>query len=297
MKICRFNERRLGVVVGEQIADVTAALDHLPEQRWPLPFGDPLIANLPTLLPVIRDLAATAPKLNLADVALNSPVATPSKIVAAPANYRAHVEQDTLDPEVDHGFHRQTMIDVDRPVDKHGLFLKAASSLVGPAEGVVLSWPDPSSRTDHEVEIALVIGRVARRVPRAEALGYLAGYAIGMDITARGVADRSFRKSGDTFSLLGPWLSTPDEIADPDDMHFWITVDGEKRQASTTAAITVGLAELIEIASHAYTLYPGDIILSGTPEGVGPLKAGQIVRAGADGIGEMTFTVSAPDWA
>lgn len=296
MKICRFNEARLGVVLGAEIADVSAVLENLPPLHWPLSFGDPLIANLQSLLPKIREMVDGAPRLNLADVALNCLVAWPSKIVAAPGNYRAHVEQDTRDPALDFGVHRQTMIDVDRPVDKHGLFLKAASSLVGPAEGIVLSWPDANARTDHEVEIALVIGRTAHRVSRDNALDYLAGYTIAIDVTARGVADRSFRKSGDTFSLLGPWLATPDEIADPNDISFWITVDGEKRQSSSTSSITVGLAELVEIASYAYTLYPGDIIMTGTPEGVGPLKAGNVVRAGAAGIGEMTFSVSAPDW-
>jgi 2-keto-4-pentenoate hydratase/2-oxohepta-3-ene-1,7-dioic acid hydratase in catechol pathway len=218
-------------------------------------------------------------------------VASPSKIIAAPANYRAHVELDTLDPEVDAGFHRASLEGIDRPVDTYGLFLKASSSLVGPSEGITIDWPDPARRCDHEVELALVIGRAARNVRVEDALDYVAGYAIGLDITIRGSEDRSFRKSADSFSVLGPWLVTADELGDPSDIEFWLTVNEEPRQKSTTRAITVGLAELISIASRVYTLHPGDIIMTGTPEGVGRIEGGDIVRAGCEGIGEMELAV------
>lgn len=292
MRICRFDEKRLGLIEGDEVVDVTEAVDRMAPLRWPLPFGDPLIANLPTLRPHIFELARSAPRYPLDRVRLNSPVATASKIVAAPGNYRKHVKLDTLDPGIDHGFHRASMIDLERPVDTFGLFLKASSSLVGPAEGVTLGWPDAERRVDHEVEIALIIGRTARAVSREEALDYVAGYAIALDVTARGLEDRSFRKSADSFSVLGPWMATPDEIADPNDIAFWLSVDGAMRQSSSTAEITVGLAELVEIASKVYTLHPGDIIMTGTPEGVGQLKAGQTLRAGAAGIGEMTLSVN-----
>lgn len=296
MKICRFDDNRLGLIDGAEVIDVTEVLDHLPELRWPLPFGDPLIANLQSLAPHIRDAASRGARLSLSSVQLRSPVATPSKIIAAPGNYRKHVEIDTLDPGVDHGFHRATMIGVERPVDSHGLFLKACSSLVGPADGVTLGWPDSERRVDHEVEIAVVIGRKAWRVSREEALDYVAGYAIGVDFTVRGTEDRSFRKSAESFALLGPWLTTADEIPDPTDISFWLSVDGEARQSSSTREITVDLAELIEIASRVYVLHPGDIIMTGTPEGVGPLRVGQTVKAGAAGIGEMEIAVHGPPW-
>lgn len=291
MRICRFDDDRLGLVEEDHIIDVTSVLEHLPALRWPLAPGDPLIANLPALTPHLLEARVRAPRQALDSVQLHSPVSSPSKIVAAPGNYRKHVEIDTKDPEIDHGFHRSTMVDLERPVDTHGLFLKAASSLVGPAQGVTLGWPTTDRRIDHEVEIALVIGRTARQVSREDALDYVAGYSIGIDVTARGLEDRSFRKSADSFALLGPWLATPEEIADPNDIAFWLTVNGAPRQSSSTAEITVGLAELIEITSHVYTLYPGDIIMTGTPEGVGPLQAGDTVRAGATGIGEMRFEV------
>lgn len=295
MHICRFNDNRLGLVEGGTIIDVTRALDRLPALRWPLPFGDPLIEHLPVLRPFLLQAAASGERLEIDCVRLNSPVATPSKIIGAPANYRKHVELDTLDPGVDHGFHRASMIGLERPIDTHGLFLKASSSLVGPAEGVILGWPQADRRVDHEVEIAIVIGRRASAVSQAEALDYVAGYSIGLDITARGLEDRSFRKSGNSFAVLGPWLTTPDEIDDPGDLAFWLSVDGAMRQSSSTKALTIGLAELIEITSRVYTLYPGDIIMTGTPEGVGPLQPGNVIRAGAAGIGEMTLAVHGTD--
>lgn len=297
MRICRFDDNRLGLIEGETLIDVTSVLGLLAPLRWPLPFGDALIANLSALRSNMVEVAKKAPRISLENVCLKSPVANPSKIIAAPGNYRAHVEIDTLDPEIDHGFHRATMLGVDRPVDKHGLFLKAASSLVGPGDGVTLGWPETGRRTDHEVEIAIVIGKTAFRVSRDEALDYVAGYSIALDLTARGTEDRSFRKSADSFAILGPCLATPDEIADPADLPFWLSVDGTMRQSSSTRAITVDIPELIEIASHVYTLYPGDIIMTGTPEGVGPLRPGEVMRAGAKGIGEMTVTVHGPAWA
>src|SRR3546814_9970966 len=106
-------------------------------------------------------------------------------------------------------------------------------------------------------------------------MSYIAGYSIGLDMTVRGTEDRSFRKSGDCFAVLGPWLTTADEIADPDDLLLSFSVNGEKRQEASTREMTVGVAELISFASHAYTLYPGDIIMTGTPAGVGPVAPGR----------------------
>jgi len=204
------------------------------------------------------------------------------------------VELDTKDSAVDAGVHRAQMLGVDRPVDKFGLFLKASSALVGPAEGITIDWPGVERRCDHEVELAIVIGKIARHVSVERAFDYVAGYSIGLDITIRGAEDRSFRKSADSFAVLGPWLSTPDELADPTDTEFWLNVNEEPRQRSSTRAITVGLAELISLASSVYTLYPGDIIMTGTPEGVGPIKVGDAIHAGCVGIGEMSLQVKAP---
>jgi 2-keto-4-pentenoate hydratase/2-oxohepta-3-ene-1,7-dioic acid hydratase in catechol pathway len=141
-----------------------------------------------------------------------------------------------------------------------------------------------------------VIGREANRVPRERALDYVCGYAIGLDMTVRGPELPSFRKSVDTYSVLAPWLVTSDEVPDPNALELWLTVNGEPRQRSSTQRMVYNVHRLIEYATSFYTLYPGDLIFSGTPEGVGPVKPGDEIRAGIERIGEFTIRV-APDYA
>jgi 2-keto-4-pentenoate hydratase/2-oxohepta-3-ene-1,7-dioic acid hydratase in catechol pathway len=124
-------------------------------------------------------------------------------------------------------------------------------------------------------------------------LNYVAGYSIGLDITIRGTEDRSFRKSPDSYTVLGPCLVTRDEISNPDDLDLSISVNGEVRQSSNTKYMILGPAELIELASSFYTLYPGDIISTGTPEGVSPIVPGDTVVATVEKIGTMEVKVRA----
>jgi 2-keto-4-pentenoate hydratase/2-oxohepta-3-ene-1,7-dioic acid hydratase in catechol pathway len=166
---------------------------------------------------------------------------------------------------------------------------------VGAGEGIHLSKPD--RRNDHEVELAFVIGRTGNNIPKSEALDYIAGYAIGLDITIRGTEDRSFRKSPDSYSVLGPWLVTPDEIPDPGELDLSISVNGEMRQKSNTNNMILGVAELIEFASSFYTLYPGDIFMTGTPEGVSQITAGDTIVATVEKIGSMEVAVDAAQHA
>ena len=205
MKICRFGDNRLGLVEGAVVRDVTAALDILPPHRYPFPPGDLLIANLDAVLQRVRELAPHAPVLPIEGLKLLSPVANPTKIVAAPVNYQKHLDEVKGDVQVHHNTQGHTLT-----IQKAGLFLKAVSSLAGPGEGVALRHLD--RRNDHEVELALVIGRTASNVSRADALSYVAGYSIALDITIRGTEDRSFRKSPDSYTVLGPWLVTSSEI-------------------------------------------------------------------------------------
>lgn len=290
MKLCRFNDDRLGLVDGAIVLDVSEALEALPAVRWPVPLGEPLIAHLGRLGPAVERVRAKAQRLQLRDVKLHSPLTNPSKVMAAPANYRLHVEQDTKDPGVDHGVHRKALEGVERPTEKYGLFLKAASAIAGPAEGVQIILPD--RRTDHEVELAVVIGKAGHSISRADAMAHVAGYCIGLDMTVRGTEDRSFRKSPDSYTVLGPWFVTADEIPDPHALVMSLWVNGERRQHSSTGAMTVDIPDLIAIASSMYTLYPGDVILTGTPEGVGPVVPGDQVRVACEGIGEMEFAVT-----
>jgi 2-keto-4-pentenoate hydratase/2-oxohepta-3-ene-1,7-dioic acid hydratase in catechol pathway len=284
MRLARYDDDRLGVVDGDQILDVSAVLERLPTLRWPLPLGDVLMARLEELRPEIARLAADAPAKPLAEVRLLSPVANPSKIIAAPVNYQKHLDEARADAAIHHGAELKT-------IDHYGLFLKANSALVGPGEGIRLGFPE--RRNDHEVELSAVIGRQGRDIAAERALDHVVGYAIGLDMTVRGPEDRSLRKSIDSYAVLGPWLVTADEIADPGTLDLELTLNGEVRQRSNTRHMIFDVPKLIAYASAAYTLYPGDIIMTGTPEGVGPVAAGDVIEAEIEGIGRMTVEVRA----
>jgi 2-keto-4-pentenoate hydratase/2-oxohepta-3-ene-1,7-dioic acid hydratase in catechol pathway len=286
MRLCRFDDNRLGVVDGDHVRDVSAALDVLPVVRYPLPGHDPMVANLARVLAAVRELLPGAATLPLSGRRLLSPIANPGKIVAAPVNYQTHLDEVRADKNLHHNTAAHTVT-----IQSAGLFLKANSSLVGPGEGVIIRKPE--RRTDHEVELAVVIGRTADRVSQAEALDVVAGYTIGLDITIRGTEDRSFRKSVDTHSVLGPWLVTTDEIPEPGRLDLQISVNGEQRQQSNTSRLILGVAALIELASSFYTLYPGDVIFTGTPEGVSPIEAGDEIVATIERIGTMRVHVRA----
>jgi 2-keto-4-pentenoate hydratase/2-oxohepta-3-ene-1,7-dioic acid hydratase in catechol pathway len=286
MRFCRFDEGRLGLVEGTTVRDVTAALDVLPRFSYPLPQHDIFIANLDAVATRARALAKDAPALPLDGLTLLSPVANPGKIIAAPVNYQKHLNEVRDNPQLHGNNPGHTFT-----IQSAGLFLKATSSLVGPGQGIVVRCA--KRRTDHEVELAVVIGRTASRVKRDEALGYVAGYSIGLDISIRGSEDRSFRKSPDSYSVLGPWLVTADEIPDPGSLNLQITVNDQLRQDSNTKFMILGVPELIEMASAFYTLQPGDLLFTGTPEGVSPIEAGDRIVASIDGIGAMTVVARA----
>src|SRR5688500_17075622 len=174
MRLCRFDDGRLGVVEGGNVRDVTAALEVLPAYRYPLPGHDVLVAHLDEVLARARAIVAQSPSIPLSAVRLLSPVANPGKIVAAPVNYNKHLDEVRGDAALHHNNPGHTLT-----IHNAGVFLKASSSLVGPGEGVVVRRED--RRTDHEVELAFVIGRTASRVSATEAMQYVAGYAVGLD--------------------------------------------------------------------------------------------------------------------
>lgn len=284
MKICRFGENRLGLITTDKVRDVTPALDALPALRYPPPRGDHLVMHLPQLAWRIGELAGSAPVMALPECALLSPIASPGKIVAAPVNYKKHLEEARADAEI----HHQKQVE---EIQRVGLFLKATSSLVGPSEGIAIRHLE--RRTDHEIELAAVIGTKADRVTREQALSHIAGYSIGLDITVRGPEERSLRKSIDSYSVLGPALVTADEIADSSALDLELRVNGELRQKANTRDLLIGIADLIVFASAFYTLHPGDVILTGTPEGVGPIKPGDVIDASISQIGAMRVAVRA----
>jgi 2-keto-4-pentenoate hydratase/2-oxohepta-3-ene-1,7-dioic acid hydratase in catechol pathway len=283
MKLCRFNDHRFGIVEGGIIRDVTEALSVIPGQRYPFPDGDALIDALNNVLEAAATLKS-APEVPLSEAVLLSPVANPGKLVAAPVNYQAHLDEAIADEAT---FSRANV----RRIQETGLFLKATSSLIGAGTPIRIAHPD--RRTDHEVELAVIIGRRCRGIKADEALAYVAGYSIGLDITIRGPEERSLRKSLDTYSVLGPWMVTADEMADPFGRAMTLDVDGTLRQQANTRDLIMDVPALIEFASSYYTLMPGDVIFTGTPEGVGPIEPGQTITARIDGIGEMRVSVQA----
>jgi 2-keto-4-pentenoate hydratase/2-oxohepta-3-ene-1,7-dioic acid hydratase in catechol pathway len=284
MKLCRYDDDRLGVVRGELIHDVTQAQTQI---RAAAPYamnGDAVIAAFPAWRARLEEMAAKAPGKPISAVRLLSPVARPSKLVAAPTNYKAHIDEMAARATAQN-------IKPSPAIGTAGLFLKANSSLVGPSEGVAIRFPE--RRNEHEVELAIIFGREGSDIPRDKALDYVAGYCIGLDMTARGPEDRSFRKSIDTYSVLGPWMVTGDEISDPDNVPLNIAVNGEIKQSSNTDQLIYDCRKLIEWGSTFYTFYPGDVLFTGTPEGVSPVKPGDVMRAEIPPIGVMSVAVRA----
>jgi 2,4-didehydro-3-deoxy-L-rhamnonate hydrolase len=217
---------------------------------------------------------------------LGPPVAGVGKIVAVGINYAAHGAE--------------TKIDIpSEPI----LFTKAVTALSGPNDPVIL--PKGSKKGDWEVELAVVIGRKAQYVSKADALKYIAGYSIMNDVSERLFQlERSGQwlkgKSFDSSAPLGPWLVTPDEVNDPQNLRLWLDVSGVRRQDGNTATMIFGVAECIANISSYMTLLPGDVIATGTPPGVGLgmkpptfLKPGDVMRLGVEGLGEQRQEVRA----
>jgi len=282
MRIARLKSGEICLVQGEWLIDVSAALSELPAVRYPYPRHDALVAGLSQLKAKMQEAARTGARYPLASSVLASPIANPGKIVAAPVNYAKHL----LEARADRQIHNDKQIE---EIHRVGCFLKASSSVVGPGDGVSLRFPE--RRTDHEVELAVVIGRRASQVSAQDALNYVAGYCIGLDITLRGPEERSFRKSIDSYTVLGPWLVTADEIPDPGALAMSIKVNGQTRQSANTRQLIVDVPSLIAWCSSWYTLEPGDVLVSGTPEGVGELKPGDVMEAELESVGRMRVAV------
>jgi 2-keto-4-pentenoate hydratase/2-oxohepta-3-ene-1,7-dioic acid hydratase in catechol pathway len=244
----------------------------------------------------IGDLPAGLGEFRLADLRLLAPLLRPGKLLAAAANYQEHVTETGAPP-------------LDKSRISPRLFLKPASSIVGPGAPVPL--PDVSGQVDWEAELAVVIGTRARNVPVEDALGVVGGYLAANDVSARSidlgyerdVADKAVwffdwlaGKWCDGFAPLGPWLVTADEVPDPQNLAVELAVNGVTKQHGSTKDMIFTVAELIAHASRLMTLEPGDVILTGTPSGVGAatgeyLKAGDEMTVVVDRLGALRNTV------
>ncbi len=208
----------------------------------------------------------------LAAVKLLSPT-LPSKVVAVGLNYRDHAEELHLKlPE--------------EPL----LFLKPSSSVIGPGNAIV--YPPQSTRVDFEAELAVVIGKTARRVPRRSAREFILGYTCLNDVTARDLQNKDGQwtrsKSFDTFCPVGPWIETD---LDPLDLGIELYLNGERKQNSRTSNLIFDVFELVEFISGVMTLFPGDLIATGTTSGIGPMQAGDEVEVRIEGIGSLVNRV------
>jgi len=286
MRICWFNDNRLGVVKGGTVYDATRLLEKLPKPSYPSPrSGDPLLVNLAKLRPDL-EAAATGAGIPVAQVKFLSPVAAPSKVIGTPTNYKDHIAEANQQRAVFTGRYSGS-------IEEQGLFLKANSCLIGAGETVKLRFPD--RRTDHEMELGVIIGKPASNIKLEDALNYVAGYCIALDMVVRGSQDRSMRKSVDTYGVAGPWMVTADEIADPQNLEFFLAVNGEVKQKSNTKNMIMDLKRQIQFGSEYYTLLPGDIIMTGTCSGVSQVRPGDVMHCEIEKIGAMDVRIGAAD--
>jgi 2-keto-4-pentenoate hydratase/2-oxohepta-3-ene-1,7-dioic acid hydratase in catechol pathway len=276
MRIALFNDFKLGIVRENRIFNIGSVFSW--DARKPQDSLIDVIARFKELKPRIEDSLSFVESYLLSEVKLQPPVPNPGKIIAAPVNYYLH--QDEMNSQFNNA---------EYTIEKLGFFLKAPSSIIGPGDTIKLPFKD--RRTDHEAELAFVVGKRAKDVSASEAFNYIFGYFALMDITIRGKEDRPWRKSFDTFTPIGPWIVTADEIEYPNQLGFKLWVNEELRQSANTKDLIYDCNKFFEVASKAMTLEPGDIITTGTPEGVGPISKGDQVRIQIDRIGEFSVYV------
>ena len=242
-----------------------------------------LAGEVLTDLDRLRSIDPTSLPVVSGDPRLGPCVAGTGKFICIGLNYADHAAESGLQvpPE---------------PV----IFMKATSAICGPNDPILI--PRGSIKTDWEVELGVVIGKRAKHVSEADALGHVAGYCVINDVSERAFqTERAGQwtkgKSCDNFGQTGPWLVTPDEVPDPQNLDMWLTVNGQTMQNGSTRTMVYGVAHVVSYLSQFFTLYPGDIISTGTPPGVGMgmkppkyLKAGDVVELGIEGLGTQRQT-------
>lgn len=272
MRLVAFDGGRLGIWVGDSIRDVTDwAFANSPRRT-----EDPLIAFIHATSSGAPPEGPTRPAAGLR---WEAPLREPGKIIAAAANYWKHTQEMNPGKEVLGG------------IREKGFFLKAPTSIIGP--GGVIRMPFADRRTDQEAELAIVIGKSGRDIPARAVPEYIFGYTCLLDITMRGKEDRGLRKSFDTFTPMGPWLTTREDVPDPNDLRIECRVNGETRQSDTTGSMIMPIPQLVEWISQVMTLNPGDVIATGTPAGVGPLAPGDRVEVEIGCLGTLSVSVAA----
>lgn len=277
MKLARFGEsgaERPGLIDGSGVLrDLSGEIEDITPQTL-----------APAMLDRLRGLNAASLPAVSGEPRMGVPVGGIPKIVAIGQNYLHHIKEMGYEPP-------------DEPV----IFVKAISSLCGSTDPIIK--PKTSTKLDYEVEMAAVIGRTAVNVSEAEALDYVAGYALMNDGSERAfqrerAGGTTKGKSADTLGPLGPWLVTADEVGDPQNVRLWTKVNGEDRQDGNTSDMVFGFAKLIAYVTEFMSLQPGDVLTTGSPHGVAAgfnppkwLQPGDIVEMGADGLGSQRHEI------
>ena len=272
MRLIRYGEvgmEKPGVIINDNRFDVSGHFTDYDEKF----FGNDGLSSLKKII------AETALKPVSEDTRLGSPVARPSKIICIGLNYSDHAMESNMPLPAEPVF-----------------FFKATSAIVGPNDNLVI--PKNSTKTDWEVELGIVISKKASYISEADAVNYIAGYVLHNDYSEREFQlERSGQwvkgKSCDSFAPLGPWLATPDEIRDVNDLRLWLTLNGKMMQDGNTKNLIFNIPHLVSYVSRFMTLLPGDIISTGTPAGVGLgqkpdpiyIKPGDVIELGIDGLG------------
>jgi 2-keto-4-pentenoate hydratase/2-oxohepta-3-ene-1,7-dioic acid hydratase in catechol pathway len=289
VKLALFDDNRLGVVAADDanLVDVTDALPG-PHDPDPVTAGwwRAVCRDFATVAPWLREAAAAGAPRPIAEVTLRAPVLGPSKVLAAASNYGEHVAEM-------HGVQERTLGRVESWMMEFDVFLKAPSSIVGPGAEIVLPRDVVAAghEVHHESELVVVIGTGGKDIPVESAMDAVLGFTAGLDITVRSAADRSRRKSYDTFSPLGPWLVTTDEVGDGSDLDILLTCGGDVRQAVNTRDLLTPVPQIVAYASTVMTLLPGDVLFTGAPPGVGPITPGEKLEMTISRIGSMAVTV------
>jgi 2-keto-4-pentenoate hydratase/2-oxohepta-3-ene-1,7-dioic acid hydratase in catechol pathway len=286
LKLALYNDYRPGAVDGDRIVDLSPLLP-----GWTA--GDPgfapkLCGAFSALRPAVEALIVTSQGEMLADITLRAPIPLPGQVLAAPLNFRAHRDEMSGSLTAGPGTAREL-----------GFFVKASRSVTDPAGPVGI--PDlPGRRFDFEAEVAVIIGRTARAVAVIDALDYILGYSLLLDMTLRMTdndrEERTLRKSYEGFTPFGPWIVSADEISDPSAVTIKAWRNGELRQDATLTDLIVSVPEMVSRASNVVTLEPGDVIAMGSPAGVGEVRPGDLITVEAPRIGSLAVGIERRTW-
>jgi 2-keto-4-pentenoate hydratase/2-oxohepta-3-ene-1,7-dioic acid hydratase in catechol pathway len=293
MKICHYNRNEAGVIEGDKVYPIGPALvkANYVRDRYTMLGVITAFANESGAMEIARNASKTAAPLPLASVKLLAPILNPPSLWAAAANYRAH----QAEMKIKMGSADRAELSKDELMAE--FFLKPTSSIIGPGDTVVL--PKISKDVDFECELCAVIGKQARKVSEERALDYVFGYTICWDLSQRDPwgrgrhNTRNIRKGFDTFTALGPWIVTKDEIEEPQNLSINVEQNGKPAMTAHTSDMICGIRDHIRFLTSCLTLRPGDLITTGTPAGVKKLADGDHLKGTIEKIGSMELKVAA----